>query len=150
MRPTTRRLVSVAVLISAVSALGFVVAFVFQWPSHFVIGEVEDARVTLRDLVVGTPASIPLMPWSVLIVATFLASSRRWWGTIGVVVLSLLGMVFVIGGWGEAFGPPNPEVPRTVLLASGALNAFLGLSLSLCAVLDLIDRVRSGRKKAQG
>jgi hypothetical protein len=149
MRPTTKRLLSVAVLISAVSAIGFLLAFVFQWPSHFVIGEVEDARVTLQDLIVGTPASIPLVPWAMLIVATLLASSRRWWGAIGVVALCLLGMVFVIGGWGEAFGPPNPEVPRAVLFASGVVYASLGLSLSLCAVLALIDRVRRRRTKAQ-
>ncbi len=150
MKPTTKRLVSVAALISAVSAFGFVLAFVFQWPSHFVIGGVEDSRVTLGDLVVGTPASIPLTPWAVLILSTFLAASRRWWGTLAVVFLCLLGVVFVIGGWGEAFGPSNPHVPRPVLLACGVVYALLGLSLSLCAVLDLIDRVKSRRAKARG
>jgi hypothetical protein len=150
MKPTKKRLLAVAVLISMVSALGFVLAFVFQWPSHFVLGDVEDSRVTLQDLVAGTPASIPLTPWAVLVVATLLASSRRWWGTIGVVVLGLLGMVFVLGGWGEVFGPSNPHVPRLVLAACGVVYGLLGLSLSLCAVLDLIGRVRIGRAKARG
>jgi hypothetical protein len=107
MKPTTKRLLSVAVSISMVSALGFVLAFVFQWPSHFVLGDVEDSRVTLQDLVAGTPASIPLTPWVVLVVATLLASSRRWWGTIGVIVLGLLGMVFVLGGGAKCLGHPT-------------------------------------------
>lgn len=150
MQPTTKRLVSVAALISAVSFFGFVLAFIFQWPSYFVPGGVAaDSKVTLGDLVDGTPLSIPLVPWAVLIAFTFLASSRRWWGTIAVVVLCLLGMLFIFGGWGEAFGPPNPDVPRAVLLAAGLVYGLLGLSLLLSGILDLIDRIKIGRAKAE-
>ena len=89
MRPTTRRLFSVAVLINVLSVVGFILAYVFQWPSEFVIGEVTEHNVTLADIATGTVTSIPLAPWIVLVVATLLARSRRWWGTLAVVVLCL-------------------------------------------------------------
>lgn len=139
----------IASLISIVSLIGFVLALVFQWPSHFVIGEVRDSRVTLDDLVAGTVTSIPLPPWIALVVFTLLASSRRWWGTLGAIGLCVMGVVFVIGGWGEAFGPPNPNVPRLVLLVAGIVYGVLGLSLSISAALDLIDRARAGRSPAR-
>src|SRR4028119_2510524 len=46
------------------------------------------------------------------LLATLLACSRRWWGTLAVVVLCLLGALFVFGGLGEAFAPRTPFVPR--------------------------------------
>ncbi len=140
---TKQRLISTAVMLSIVSLFGFVLCLIFQWPSQFVLGEVADSRVTLSDIVAGTPLSIPLAPWAALIMVTFLATSQRWWGTIAVVVLCLLGVLFVIGGWGEAFGPPNPYVPRPVLLVGGILWMLLGLSLLIFGVLELVNRLRS-------
>ncbi len=150
MRPTTKRLIGVCVLLSAFSFVGFLLALLFQWPSHFVLGEVADSVVTLEDLVVGTPASIPLAPWVVLITATVIASSRRWWGTLAVIVLTLLGPVFVQGGWGEALGPANPDVPYPVLVVSGLVFAVLGLALTLSGVLELADRVKTRRRDSEG
>ena len=137
-----QRLISTAVMLSIVSLVGFVLCLIFQWPSQFVLGEVADSRVTLSDIVPGTVLSIPLAPWAVLIVVTLLATSQRWWGTVAVAVLCLLGVVFVIGGWGEAFGPANPYVPRTVLLVGGILWMLLGLSLLIFGVLELVNRLR--------
>ncbi len=138
-----QRLISTAVMLSIVSLVGFVLCWIFQWPSTFVLGEVADARVTLSDIVEGTPLSIPLVPWAVLIVTTLLATSQRWWGTVAVGVLCLLGVVFLIGGWGEAFGPPNPYVPHTVLVVGGIFWMLLGLSLLIFGTLALVNRVRS-------
>ena len=140
---TTQRLISTAVMLSIVSFFGFVLCLIFQWPSQFVLGEVADSRATLSDIVPGTALSIPLAPWAALIVFTFLATSRHWWGTVAVVIQCVLGLVFVIGGWGEAFGPPNPYVPRTVLLVGGIVWMLLGLSLLIFGVLELVNRLRS-------
>jgi hypothetical protein len=129
MRPTTRRLFSVAILINVLSVVGFVLAYVFQWPSEFVIGEVTDHNVTLADIGSGTVTSIPLAPWLALIAFALLARSRRWWGTLAVIVLCLLGVLFIIGGLGEVFTPPTPYVPRAVLLVAGVVGGVLGLSL---------------------
>jgi len=137
-----QRLIATAVMLSIVSLVGFVLCLIFQWPSQFVLGEVADSRVTLADIVPGTVLSIPLVPWAVLLVCTLLGTSPRWWGTVAVGVLCLLGVVFVIGGWGEAFGPANPSVPRTVLLVGGSLWMLLGLSLLIFGVLALVNRLR--------
>ncbi len=149
MRPTTRRLFSVAVLINVLSVVGFILAYVFQWPSEFVIGEVTEHNVTLADIATGTVTSIPLAPWIVLVVVTLLARSRRWWGTLAVVVLCLLGVVFTIGGYGELSTPPTPRVPRAVLVMAGVVYCVLGLSLLVAGVIDLIDRVRPRRSPSR-
>jgi uncharacterized membrane protein HdeD (DUF308 family) len=93
--------------------------------------------------------SLPLFPWIALTVFALLARSRRWWGTIAVVVLCLLGALFIFGGLGEAFAPPTPYVPRAVLIAAGVVYGGLGLALLLSGVADLIDRVRARRQPSR-
>ncbi len=149
MRPTTRRLFSVAVLINVASVVGFILAYVFQWPSEFVIGEVTEHNVTLADIITGTVTSLPLAPWLALIAFTLLARSRRWWGTLAVIVLCLLGVVFMIGGYGEVSTPPTPYVPRAVLVTAGVVYGVLGLSLAVAGVIDLINRVRTRRQPSR-
>ncbi len=131
------------------SVVGFILAYIFQWPSEFVIGEVTEHNVTLADIATGTVTSIPLAPWIVLVVVTLLARSRRWWGTLAVVVLCLLGVVFMIGGYGELSTPPTPYVPRAVLVMAGVVYCVLGLSLLVTGVIDLIDRVRPRRSPSR-
>lgn len=141
-RGARRALVSTATLLSIVSLVGFALCLIFQWPSLFVLGKAADSRVTLADLVTGTVLSPPLAPWLILIVSALLATSARWWGTVAVVLLSALGVVFTIGGWGEAFGPANPSVPRAVLLVGGIVWMLLGASLAILGVRELSARLR--------
>ncbi|MFP5253248.1 MAG: hypothetical protein ACLGH4_05580 [Actinomycetes bacterium] len=142
--PGRSRLFAVAVLIIVLSVIGFVLAFLFQWPSDFVLGDEPDARVTLGDLVQGTVTSIPLAPFVVLVVATLLVRSRRWWGTLAAVLLALLGGVFTVGGLGE-IASDNANVPKAVLVVAGATYVFLGLTLFVCGIVDLVGRWRSRR-----
>ena len=145
MRPTTQRLFSVCVLIFVASVMGLVLALVFQWPTQF--DGSGNPNVTAREVVTGgTATSIPLGPWIALAVFALLARSRRWWGTLAVVVLCLLGALFVFGGLGEAFPPPTPYVPRAVLIAAGVVYGGLGLALLLSGIAELIDRVRARRR----
>jgi hypothetical protein len=145
MRPTTRRLFSVAVLIFIASVVGLVLAIIFQWPAQLG-GGTGNPNITAGELVAnGTVTSLPLFPWIALTVFALLARSRRWWGTIAVVVLCLLGALFIFGGLGEAFAPPTPFVPRAVLVAAGVVYGGLGLALVLSGITDLIDRVRVRR-----
>ena len=103
-------------------------------------------NITAGELVAkGTVTSLPLYPWIALTVFALLARSRRWWGSIAVVVLCLLGALFIFGGLGEAFAPPTLYVPRAVLIAAGVVYGGLGLALMLSGVADLIDRVRARR-----
>lgn len=149
MRPTTRRLFSVAALIFIASVVGLVLALIFQWPAQLGGGSGRP-NVTAGELVAnGTVTSLPLFPWIALTVFALLARSRRWWGTISVVVLCLLGALFIFGGLGEAFAPSTPYVPRAVLIAAGVVYGGLGLALVLTGIADLIDRVRTRRQPSR-
>ncbi len=155
MRPTTRRLFSVCVLIFVVSVVGGILAVIFQWPAQLSRtledGGLGSPNVTAGELVAnGTVTSLPLGPWIALTVFALLARSRRWWGSIAVVVLCLLGALFIFGGLGEAFAPATPYVPRFVLVAAGVVYGGLGLALLLSGMADLVDRVRSrGRRHSR-
>ena len=149
MRPTTRRLFSVAVLIFISSVVGLVLALVFQWPTQLGGGSGEP-NITAGELVAnGTVTSLPLYPWIALTVFALLARSRRWWGTTAAVVLCLLGALFIFGGLGEAFAPSTPYVPRAVLIAAGVVYGGLGLALVLSGIADLIDRARARRQPSR-
>ena len=149
MRRTTQRLFSVAVLIFIASVVGLVLALIFQWPAQLGGGSGRP-NITAGELVAnGTVTSLPLYPWIALTVFALLARSRRWWGTIAVVVLCLLGALFIFGGLGEAFAPSTPFVPRAVLIAAGVVYGGLGLALVLSAIADLIDRARTRRESSR-
>lgn len=143
-----RRVFAVALVLISASLAGFLLALVFQWPSDFVLGDEPDSKVTLGDFVPGTVTSIPLVPFAVLVVATLLVRSRRWWGTVANVVLTLIGGVFVVGGLGEITSD-NAHVSKAVLVVAGATYVLLGLALVVTGALDLIgrwrDRARSPR-----
>ncbi len=149
MRPTTQRVFSICVLIFIASAVGLVLALIFQWPAQLGGGS-GNPNITAGELVAnGTVTSLPLGPWVALTVFALLARSRRWWGTLAVVALCLLGALFIFGGLGEAFAPSTPYVPRAVLIAAGVVYGGLGLSLLLSGVVDLIDRVRARRQPSR-
>ncbi len=136
-----RRVFTVGLLLISLSLVGFLLALIFQWPSDFVLGDKPDAKVTLGDFVQGTVTSIPLVPFTVLVVATVLVRSRRWWGTVANVVLTLIGGVFVVGGLGEITSD-NAHVPKAVLVGAGATYVLLGLLLVLTGAVDLLGRWR--------
>ena len=148
MRPTGQRLFSVAVLICAVSVLGLILAIVFQWPTQF--DGSGNPNVTVGEVVTGgTVTSLPLFPWIALAVFALLVRSRRWRGSLAMLVLCFLGALFVLGGLGEAFAPSTPYVPRAVLVPAGVVYVLLGLSLLLSGIADLIDRARAGRRPSR-
>ena len=154
MRPITRRLFSVCVLLFVASVVGLVLALIFQWPAQLTRtlegGDLGNPTVTAGESVAnGTVTSLPLFPWIALTVFALLARSHRWWGTIAVIVLCLLGALFVFGGLGEAFAPSTPYVPRAVLVAAGVVYGGLGLALVLSGIADLIDRVRAKRQPSR-
>lgn len=141
-RSATRPLVVTAAILAIVSLIGFVLCLIFQWPSEFVLGQVVDSRVTMSDVMTGTALSPPPVPWIILVVAALIARSGRWWVTAAIVVLSLLGVIFTIGGWGEAFGPGNPHVPHPVLFLGGIVWILLGMSLPIIGIPELLARLR--------
>src|SRR5215207_9089507 len=73
MRPTTRRLVSVSVLILGISIVGFILGAIFYWPSQVVLDSSADHNVTAGNPIQGNVTSIPLPPMIALAVFAFLA-----------------------------------------------------------------------------
>jgi hypothetical protein len=67
----------------------------------------------------GTLTSIPLPPMIALAVFAVLARSQRWWGTLAVVALCLLGLLFFAA---LAEVQPNLYVPLAALV--GAVVAY--------------------------
>jgi peptidoglycan/LPS O-acetylase OafA/YrhL len=148
MRPTTQRLFSVAVLIFTVSVVGLILAIIFQWPTQF-DGSGNPNATAGEAVTGGTVTSLPLFPWIALAVFALLTRSRRWWGSLAVLVLCFLGALFVLGGLGEGFAPSTPYVPRVMLVAAGVVYVLLGLSLLLSGIADLIDRARAVRRPSR-
>ena len=148
MRPTIQRLLSISVLIFIVSVVGLVLAIVFQWPTQF--DGSGNPNVTAGEVVTGgTATSNTLVTWIALVVFAYLARSRRWWGTLAVAILCFLGVIFIIGGLGEAFAPPTPYVPRAVLVAAGVVYVLLGSALLLSGIAELLDRARVKRRTSR-
>ena len=131
-----QRAFAVAAGVIALSIVGFLLALAFQWPSDFVLGEEPDTKVTLADLATGTVTSIPLPPLVVLVLATMLVRSTRWWGTAALVVLALLGLVFTVGGIGEVTSS-NPHVSEAVLVTAGTVYVLVGLAMTATSLLAL-------------
>ncbi len=142
MRRTTRRLVSVSILIFVVWVVGTILSVVAGWPAQFG-GPGNPNNIAGEFLSRGTALSPPLSVMVALVVFTFLAMSRRWWGTLGVVGLCLLAVTTFVGSMGEAFAPSTPEVPRAVLVTSGLLGVVLCPILLLSGIAELIDRART-------
>jgi hypothetical protein len=49
-------------------------------------------------------------------------------GTTGTIVIVLISLLIIVGGSGEAFGVPSPDVPTAVLIFSGVMNVLLSLA----------------------
>ena len=148
MRLTTRRLVSVAVLIFVVWVAGTVVSILAGWSAQFG-GPGNPNNVAGEFLNRGTALAPPLFVMVAFVVFVVLAPNRRWWGVIGVVGLCLLAVLTLVGALGEALAPSTPDVPRAVLVASGLLGVVLGPALLLSGVAELIDKVRARRQSSR-
>jgi len=128
-----RRVSAFAWAVAAVSVVGFLLAWAFDWPSTFVLDDAADGQVGPEDVVNGTVTSVPLVPLLVLVLAGWVARRRDRLGTAGVVVLLLLGLLFAFGGANEITSE-NDAVARPVLVVAGLVFVALGLALAALAV----------------
>ena len=62
------------------------------------------------------------------------------WGIAAAILLLLLGVVFVIGGFGEIFARDPATVPRVVLVVGGLIAAIGGVALASLGVAVLVER----------
>lgn len=87
-------------------------------------GEHPENRGPLKSrLARGTPAAPPVIPLLLLGGAALLVRHRGRWGTAAAILLLLLGVVFVFGGFGEIFAPDPVTAPRVVLVVGGLIAA---------------------------
>lgn len=84
----------------------------------------------------------PLVPLLVLGGAALLFRKGRHRSTLAAAVMLLLGIVFVIGGLGEALAPSPATAPRAVLVIGGVVAAGGGAALAGLSVATLIDEFR--------
>jgi hypothetical protein len=56
----------------------------------------------------------------------------------------LIGVVFVISGFGEIFAPDPVTAPRVVLVVGGLIAAIGGIALASLGVLALVERFGRG------
>lgn len=139
------RLVLVSLLNLATIVIGLVVSFAYKLPYEF--GGHGDPNKMAEDFVAhGTALAPPLVPIILLIAFTILAPSRKWWGTLSVIGLILLGVLFSIGQLGESFVPGG--LTGFGAVAIGALRLagiLLAVSMVVFGALELVSRIRARR-----
>jgi hypothetical protein len=115
-----------------------------RWPAQFGgAGDPDNvaAEMWLRGTAIGAPGVLTI----VLALATLAASRPGLVGGVGTVVIALVSLLIIVGGSGEAFGAPSPDVPAAVLILSGVVNVLLSL-VTLYRVYQLM-RESSGTQR---
>jgi hypothetical protein len=125
----------------AYAALAAIVSILLGWPAQFG-GRGDPAQVAVEFVVRGTATAPPLLPLIALGVAGWSARFAGRWGLLAAGVLSILGVLFVVGGLGEILAPEPTTAPRPVLIVGGLVAAFGG---ALLTVLSLRSVVRAPR-----
>lgn len=139
MDAASRRVLTTGVLFLAVMLIGSIVSIAAGWPAQLGGGG-DPNDVAGEALTRGTAFSPPVAPVAVFVVALAVSLRRGVVGVVGTVLLILVSGAFVIGGMGEAFAAPTPDVPRLALVLSGLLAAIFGVAVVVAAVARLRHR----------
>ncbi len=134
-----RTLLTIGLGILAFEALGAVVAIAANWPAQFgAVGTDAGAEALTR----GTALSAPLAPLVVLAGAVALV----WRGRVrpGAAIMALVAVVMLVGALGEALAPATPDVPKAVLLTSGAIGVAMAAATLVAAAAAWRAQPRPG------
>jgi hypothetical protein len=134
-----RLLVRVCLVSTGLLLAATVLAIVAGWPAQFG-GAGDPEAVAAEFLTRGTALSPPAVPLALFVAAALLSRRRGAGGVVAIVVLMVLGVVFVVGGLGEAMAPATADVPVIALTASGVAAALLGVAVLVLSVLALRER----------
>jgi hypothetical protein len=121
-----RRFVLVSVVAVLFHVITTVICVLMRWPAQFGgAGDPDNVagEMWLRGTAIGAPAALTI----VFAAATLAARYPGRVGTAGTIVIVLLSLLFIVGGSGEAFGVPSPDVPSVVLILSGVVNVLLSV-----------------------
>ncbi len=129
------------------SALAAFASIVAGWPAQFG-GRGDPAEVAAEFVSRGTAAAPPLFVLLVLGGAALCVRGRGGWGVAAAGVLSVLGVLFVIAGFGEMLAPDPVTTPRPVLVVAGVLAVAWGTVLAYLGAAFLAGIVRARRATA--
>lgn len=145
-----RWLIVVTGLYLLANVVGAVVSVIYRLPAEFTFDGAYSPDNVLADILSGKGSALvaPAPPLIALILFAFLAQSRRWWGTVGVVGLCALGMLFAFTMWsepivGRVFPPSASELPVAVTIS---LFILIPLAMLLLGILSLVQRQRRPRE----
>jgi hypothetical protein len=121
------RFVQLNIAVIAFHIVTTVICVALRWPAQFGgAGDPDNvaAEMWLRGTAIGAPVVLTI----VLALATLAATRPGRVGTGGTIAIVLLSLLIIVGGSGETFGIPSPDVPTAVLIFSGVANVLLSLA----------------------
>lgn len=122
------RFLLVSTIYLAYFLIGAAISVGARWPAQFG-GQGDPNSVAIEFVTRGTALAAPLPLVVVFGGLILLARRRDRWERIGIVGIMGLSILFLIGSIGEAFAPPTPDVPRSILMASGVIGMLMSISL---------------------
>jgi hypothetical protein len=133
----------VSLLYISVAAIATIVAIVRNLPQDL-FGMATGQSAAQEFITLGTAISPPVSVLILQLLLTFLVTSRQWWGTVGVVALGLLGILYLVAGAGEpivgeVFAPDTFDFWLALLVT---LSFLLAASMVILAVMELVRRSR--------
>jgi hypothetical protein len=138
----TRRAVlrGVAGAVLALNLIGWAISVAAELPAEF-DGVRDD--VLADSVTAGTLLAAPLTALVALIVLSLLAwFGGRWLGSVGLLGLIALGVVFTIGNLGEPLDPEASDPPTAFLVTWRIVAVGLCGALIVAAAVQMVYRVR--------
>jgi hypothetical protein len=121
------RFIQLNVAVVAFHIVTTAICVALRWPAQFG-GAGDPDNVAMEMWLRGTAIGAPVVLTIILAVATLAAARPGRVGTAGTIVIVLISLLIIVGGSGEAFGVPSPDVPTAVLIFSGVMNVLLSLA----------------------
>ena len=139
----------VAILILVLSVIGAVLAISEGLPAEFG-GRGDPDNVAGEFLTRGTAMSPPLVPMIVLAALLAISLSRAWWGTLALIGMGIVGVLFAVGGLGEPNNPAGSDLPQWVHLTIKVLGVGLSVLLVVLVLAEIVLRLKLGRPRDAG
>lgn len=136
----SNRLSTYGLVFFGYGVLAAIVTIVAHWPAQF--GGPGVPRKFPKSSSLEARRLSTLDPAPPLGGGALIARHRGRWGIAAAILLLLLGVVFVIGGFGEIFAPDPATAPRVVLVVGGLIAAIGGIALASLSVTALVERFR--------
>lgn len=136
------RVLVFGIIVILANVVAATIAVAVNWPAQF--GRVgTDARAEV--FASGTAISAPLLPIAILAVSLLLIRAGGRWISVGLLAFSVVALLMVIGGLGEAFAPETPDTPKMVLIVSGIVSVVVAVVMLALAFAAFHERRRAIR-----